>query len=360
MICCLANGLGILQVMVAELRLDLPWAPRSPERVDELVVRRGQETLLSYDDGITLEVRLLDPAAYSSAEAVLRDANTQQGPGRAVLVAGAVPVSWRAQLRTAEVSFIDVTGVVDICWPRLRVSARHFAQPARRRRSPVPLQKGHALVVQELLTAAASGSRPTISELADGAGVSLSTASRAISQLAEHGLVAKERTDRHISVTVVDQVEVAERLAARTAWPGDQEITGYLWGRNAYDLAARISERAAEAAIDLAVTGRMGAAFLGVLGTSSPPEIRCWVDTGGRALPAVAERLGLEPAPQGATNIALSADPWRVGTHRRSNVSFEEWTATIAHPIRVWCDLHGEQRGIEFAAQLWRAVSHAG
>jgi DNA-binding transcriptional ArsR family regulator len=345
--------------MIAELRLDLPLAPRSPERIGELVVRRGQDDVLSYDDGITLDVRVLDPAAYSSAETLLRDARTQEGPGRAVLVAGAVPVSWRARLRTAELSFIDVTGVVDISWPRLRVSARHFGQPVRRQRSPIPLQKGHALVVQELLTAA-TGSRPTIGELADGAGVNLSTASRAISQLAEHGLVTKDRTGGHVYVTLVDRVEVAEQLAARTAWPGEERIDGYLWGRSVWDLAARISENSAKAGIDLAVTGRTGAAFLGVLGTSSPLEVRCWVDLRGGTLTALAEQLRLEPAPQGAANIALSADPWGVGVHRRANASFEEWTATVANPVRVWCDLHSEQRGVEFAAQLWGAVSHAG
>ncbi|MGH8575084.1 MAG: hypothetical protein ACREX8_21320, partial [Gammaproteobacteria bacterium] len=70
--------------------------------------------------------------------------------------------------------------------------------------------------------------------------------------------------------------------------------------------------------------------------------------------------LGLEPAPEGAANVMLSADPWRVGVHRRGDVIFDEWTASIAHPVRVWCDLHSEQRGTEFAAQLWGAVTHAG
>ncbi len=346
--------------MVAELRLDLPWIPRAPERIGDLVVRRGHDDVLSYDDSITLAVRRLDPAAYSSAEALLTDARAQDRPGHVVLVAGAVPVSWRARLRAAELSFVDVSGVVDISWPRLRVSARRFAQPVKRRRSPVPLQKGHAVVVQELLIAASSADQPTIGQLAVGAGVSLSTASRTISQLAEHGFVSKKRIGEHVAVDLVDRVEVAEQLAARTAWPGDEVIHGYLWGRNVWDLAARISERARDADITLAVTGRTGAAFLGVLGTSSPPEVRCWVGVGGRALPAVAEQLGLEPASQGAMNIALSADPWKVGIHRRSEAAFDDWTATVAHPVRVWCDLHGEPRGADFAAQLWRSVSHDG
>jgi DNA-binding transcriptional ArsR family regulator len=343
--------------MSAELRLDLPWVPPSAERVGELLIRRGHHDVLSYDDGIALEVRVLDPARYASAEELLRSAGEQQGAGRVVLVAGAVPVAWRAELRRGEVSYIDVAGVVDISWPRLRVSAKRFGQPVTRRRQPISLQKGHARVVQELLIATVGGSRPTIGDLAEGAGVDLSTASRAISQLAEHGLVVKKRMDRHVTVDLVDRVEIAERLAAETAWPGDELISGYLWSRNVWDLAAKISQNASRTGISLAVTGRAGAAFLGVLGTSSPSQVRCWMDAGQHGLAAAAELIGLEPAPQDVANVALSADPWRVGVHRCRQATFEEWTAMVAHPVRVWCDLHGEPRGAEFAAQLWGAVS---
>lgn len=348
-----------LKVMAAELRLDLTWAPQSPQHVGELAVQRGRRNVLSYDDGITLEVFLLDPAAYGSAEVLVRDAGEQARPGRVVLVAGAVPVSWRAQLREAELSFIDVSGIADINWPRLRVATRHFAQPVRRQRSPVPLQKGHALVVQELLVATASGAEPALADLAEGAGVSLSTASRAITQLAEHGLVVKKRSGSHVAVAVADRVEVAERLAAQTAWPGSQRIGGYLWGRNAWDIAARLSANAGEAGIAVAVTGRAGAAFLGVLGTSSPSEVRSWVDAGERPLAEIASILGLDPVPEEAANVILSADPWRVGVHRSGSISFEDWTAAVAHPVRVWCDLHSEKRGAEFAAQLWGVLTHA-
>lgn len=84
--------------MAAELCIDLPWVPQPPQHVGELVVQRGRRNVLSYDDGIALEVRLLDPAAYPSAEALVRDADEKARPGRVVLIAGAVPVSWRAQL----------------------------------------------------------------------------------------------------------------------------------------------------------------------------------------------------------------------------------------------------------------------
>jgi DNA-binding transcriptional ArsR family regulator len=345
--------------MAAELRLDLPWVPQSPQHVGELAVQRGRQNMLSYDDGIALEVILLDPAAYLSAEALVRDAGKQARPGRVVLITGAVPVSWRAQLREAELSFIDVSGIADINWPRLRVATRRFAQPVSRQRSPLPLQKRHALVVQELLIATAGGAEPMLADLAEGAGVSLSTASRTITQLAEHGLVVKKRSDGHVAVAVADRVEIAERLAAQTAWPGRQHIGGYLWGRNVWDVAARLSANADEAGVTLAVTGRAGAAFLGVLGTSSSSEVRSWVNAGERPLIEIADILGLDPAPEEAANVTLSSDPWRVGVHRCGTISFEGWTAAVAHPVRVWCDLHSEKRGAEFAAQLWGVFTHA-
>jgi hypothetical protein len=87
--------------------------------------------------------------------------------------------------------------------------------------------------------------------------------------------------------------------------------------------------------------------------------MRCWVDIDGRSLAGVAEELKLEPAPEGGSNVTLSTDPWRVGIHHRGDASFRDWTATVAHPVRVWCDLHSEKRGTEFAAQLWEVVSHA-
>jgi DNA-binding transcriptional ArsR family regulator len=345
--------------MAAELRLDLPWVPQSPERFADLTIRRGQSDVLAYDDGISLDVCVLDPVTHMSVENLLRHAQEQKRPGRVVLVAGAVPIDWRAQLRKSELSFIDVTGVVDINWPRLRVSAGRFAQPVKRRRTPVPLQKGNARVVQELLIAAGRESKPTISDLAEGAEVALSTASRAISQLAEYGLVAKERTGGHVAVVLMDRVEVAERLAAQTAWPNEETVGGYLWGRNIWDLSAKVSNNAMGAGIDLAVTGLAGAAFLGLMGTSSPSELHCWVDLGGRSPAAAAEELGLEPASEEESNVVISTDRWRVGIHRRSDEIFEDWTATVAHPVRVWCDLHRDRRGTEFAAQLWSVVSHA-
>ncbi len=339
-----------------ELHLTVSWLPSTPERLDGLVLRRGRANVLTFDDGITQEVRVLDPAGYRVVDALLGEARRQKGPGRVVLVAGALPVAWRAALRQSGVSFMDVAGVVEIDWPRTRVSTARFAHTVQRHRSPISLQQGHALILQELLLVTAGGSRPTIGELARETKTSLSTASRAISQLAEHGLVSKDRDENHVRVTVEQRTELADRLAKQTKWPGQEELAGYLWGRNAWDVAARISTTSVKKRLNLTITGRGGASFLGVPGTTSPGEIRCWV--GGRAqrLESVADLLEVEVAPEGQANVILSTDRWGLGVHRGREARIDQWRARIANPIRVWCDLHSELRGTEFAAQVWELI----
>lgn len=342
--------------MIAELTLDLPWVEAPEAQLEGLVVRRGRGDTLAYEDGIVLDVHVIDPWGFESSAALVDAARSSAAPGRVVLVAGAVPLDWRAELRNAEVSFVDVSGVAEINWPRVHVSEKRFGKPVKRRRGPLAFQKGHALVVQELLILTMDGSQPTIGELAEGAGVSVPTASKAVTQLAEHGLVAKRREGTWVSVDVVDRVAIATRLAERTSWPGEEMLTAFLWGRTVFDVAARISDAAARAHFELAVTGRVGAAYHGVLGTSSPREVRCWVDSRSGSLADVAEELALEPSPQESANVFLSADKWRVGVHRRGEAQFDDFTASVAHPLRVWCDLHDEQRGSEYAAQMWGAV----
>ncbi len=343
-------------VPVAELRLNLPWIPRDPELLDGLAVRRGRSSTLIYDDGVALEVRVVDPGGQRSVEQVLDEVHRADGPGRVVLVSGAVPVEWRGRLRDAEVSFLDANGVAEIDWPRLRVSARRFGKPAKRQTSPVPLQKSHAVVAQELLIVAAGDRHATVTNIADGAGVSLSSASRAIHRLAAQGLVAKSREGRQVLVSVTDPVELAAHLAERTAWGRSEILWGYVWGRNSFDVAAQLSARAQKTHVDLAVTGRVGAAFHGVLGTASPPAVRCWVEGDG-SLADIAVVLGLEEADEENGTVALVLDRRRVGKHRSAMAKFDEWEANISHPLRVWCDLHDEPRGEDFAAQLWGVVS---
>jgi len=288
---------------------------------------------------------------------VIEEARRAGGPGRVVLVAGAVPPAWRAALRDAGVSFVDVSGVAAVDWPRIQVDARRFGRSVRRHRPPLPLQKGHGAVVQELLVQAFDGVQPSIGELASGAGVSVPTASKAVSQLTDHGLVVKHRVGARLSIEVVDRVTVARRLADGTGWPGAETVAGYAWGRTVFDVAARLSEAADRAGVEVAVTGRVGAAHLGVLGTSSPPEVRAWVRAPGGDLAGAAEDLGLEPVSGEDANVVLSRDRWGVGVGRRRTLAFDGRPAWVAHPVRLWCDLHAERRGSEYAAQMWSVVS---
>jgi hypothetical protein len=356
--CCLRSHMSILQLVSAVLQLNVSWVPVVPESFTDLVIRRGRDNVLTYDDGISLRVQLLDPAVYDDVRGLVTSARSAAAqPGQLALVGGTVPVGWRAALRRAGLSFIDVGGVVEIDWPRLRASSAQFGKTVVRRRQSASLQKGHALVAAELLMASLAGQQPTISELASQAGVDKSIASRTVAQLAGMGLV--ERSGYRAPLRVAEQVDLAELVAAQTMWPGNEVVAGYAWGRTVFDTAAAISTNASDAGIDIAITGRVGAAFLGVLGTSSPPEVRCWVSQGGRSLEETAAALGLEPAPAESANVRLSSDRWRIGVHRRASARFDDLTAMVAHPVRVWCDLRGEQRGTEFAAQLWGELSRA-
>lgn len=342
--------------MSAVLTLDLPWVEESSRAIEGLTVRRGRLPRVEYDDGIALEVRVVDPGVAGSADELVSEARRAAGPGRVVLIAGAVPLSWRAALREAGVSFVDVSGVAEIDWPRVRVSARRFGRSVQRQRGSLPLQKGHAAVTQELLVQSIEGSKPSIGEIAMSTGVSMPTASKAVSQLEAHGLVVKHRDAHRVSVEVVDLVGLAQRLADRTGWPGEETLRGYLWGRTVFDVASRLSAVAGGIDVEIAVTGRVGAAYLGVLGTTSPKEVRAWVDVGDRSLENIAEKLGLEPAPDDAGNVVLSNDRWGVGVNRKIEAMFDDLRAWVAHPLRIWCDLPDEQRGSDYAAQMWSVV----
>lgn len=342
--------------MAAVLSLSLPWLPDSPLWIENLGIQRGGANILMYDDHITMDVRVLDPGEYRTAEALTAAALEQRGPGRVVLVAGALPVRWRAALRANGLSFFDSSGVIEIDWPKVLVSTARFAHDVQRQRSPISLQKGHALILQELLVVTGGAGRPTISDLANNTGTSLSTASRAISQLADHGLVAKDRDDNHVRVTVVQRRELAKRLATQTKWPGREALAGFRWRPNTWDLASQLSEAAAKKKIALAVTGRVAAAFLGLMTTSSPERIHCWVSGDQEQLVSAAVQLELERAPMNESNVILSTDPWGVGVHRRQAIGFEQWRASIANPIRIWCDLHAEPRGADIADQLWSVM----
>jgi DNA-binding transcriptional ArsR family regulator len=338
--------------------LDLPWLPVAARAVDGLMIVRGHTNALRYDDSIELAVQLIDPSDFESPEALL-DAVVAQ-PGTVSLVAGAVPLSWRARLRSCGVSFLDVSGVIEITWPRIRVSGSRSFETVQRHRSPLPFQKGYGRVVQQLAASALAGQILTISELAEQANSNPSSVSRAVAQLVEHGLVTKVRDSGRTVIDVVDAVQLAELLAERSVWPNGQTVSGYMWGRTVWEVATLIGDNARRNQIVVAVTGRTALAYLRVMATSSPPDVRVWVDTLGQDPADIASLLGLEPAPADESNVTLSADPWHVGTHRHSMRSFDGLNAPIAHPVRVWCDVQAEPRGTEFAAQLWKVMRNGG
>ena len=91
--------------MAALLRLNAPWVPSEPDRLGDLAISRGRDDVLTYDDGISLSVEVLNPVRYETVEDLVSSARDAAAPGRLVLVAGAVPVEWRAALRQAEVEF---------------------------------------------------------------------------------------------------------------------------------------------------------------------------------------------------------------------------------------------------------------
>jgi len=343
---------------VPRLQLDLPWA--SAQELGSLRVERGRRSVLSYEDGVTLAVRVLDPAQFESAAELAAAAKAREEPGNAVLVAGAVPLDWRSRLRDERISYVDVSGVASLSWPRLEITTGQFARDVQRRRAPLPMQKGHAVVVQALLVAHFRKEPLTNGALAELAGVSPATASKATAQLQAHGLLEKEPDGASVIIEVTRPEELADLLAARTAWPHGASVLGYRWGANAWDLARRLTEAADAAKLEFALTGRGALPFLGILSTASPNQLRCWVRATDDALPEIAGRLRLEPVAAEDANVAIAADRWGIGLNERRRRSYDGRKAWIAHPLRVWCDVHAEPRGSEFAAQLWPEIARDG
>ena len=61
---CLESCCEMMQLMAAELMLDLPWVDASKTTFEGLDVRRGRISKLQFDDGIVLDVQVVDPGSY--------------------------------------------------------------------------------------------------------------------------------------------------------------------------------------------------------------------------------------------------------------------------------------------------------
>jgi hypothetical protein len=337
-----------LQIVSVELRLNVPWLPEEATPVGDLVVGRGIDNTLT-QGAQRVPVHILDPASFLTVEPLIFAAQRADSPSTLVLVVGHVPVVWRGALREAGVSFASDDGVVEVTWPRRVASSPRLT---------LTLPRQEALLAQELVIAAIAGRSPTCRELAERTLASVDDVIAAAGKFAEHGLVRMAGRPAASRVTVANVSALADALAHRTAWPGNRKIVGgYVWGRNMWAIAAQIEQNAEAAGIGLAVTGRAAAAFLGVVGPASRSEVWCWVSMDGRSLKTMARELRLEPVPWDDANVLVAADEFGVGASRRGPVNSGQWAATLSHPLRVWCDLHHDDRGVDLAAKLWPKVT---
>ncbi|MGH3170092.1 MAG: hypothetical protein ACRDN0_29940 [Trebonia sp.] len=334
--------------MFVELRLNVPWLSEEAISVGDLSVGRGNDSALTHG-ALSVPVHMLDPALFLTVEPLIFAAQRADSPSKLVIVAGHVPVVWRGALREAGVSFACDDGVVEVTWPR-----RITPSP----RLTLTLAREEALLAQELVIAAVAGQSPTCRELGDWTRTSADDVLAVAAKFAEHGLVRLAGQPSGSRVTVTNVTALADALAHRTAWPGSHKVVGgYAWGRNIWAIATLVSRNAAAAGIDVAVTGRAAAAFHGVVGPASRSEVWCWVSAEGRSLKTIATELRLEPVPWDDANVLVAADPYGIGTSRRGSADSGQWTATVAHPLRVWCDLHHEDRGLDLTGKIWPRVS---
>jgi hypothetical protein len=346
--------------MEPEVMLDLPWVPESVE-FDGVVVRRGPVSAVTLDDGIQLGITVLDPSGYESVEELMGVSRAAERPGQVVLIAGSIPLNWRGELRASGASWYDPSGALELHWPRLEVDSLHvWVSRGRRRRRPLALQQGHAVAAQVLLAGALGGREAmSVSWVAESACISLPSASRSIKALKEFGLVQRVGATRHQGVAVVNPTDMARVLADRTGWSTAVVFWGYLWGANPLDVAERLDRAAAQHQGDLAITGRAGASFMGVLGTGDIRVVRARLRCKTSELATACRGIGIEPAHQEQANVAVAADPWGLGAVGANIAKFEGYVARIASPLRIWCDVGDEPRGSEFAAQTWGLVSSA-
>jgi hypothetical protein len=129
----------------------------------------------------------------------------------------------RQRLRSAGRSFVDLSGVVHLDLPGLVVDRSDLRPPARaeaRAGLIDPFADRSSLVCRVLLSGRASRVWG-IRELAEAAGVSPSTASRVVRELAGEGLVEFQREGRSSRTQVPDPRRLFER------WTRE-----YDWGRN--------------------------------------------------------------------------------------------------------------------------------
>jgi hypothetical protein len=188
--------------------------------------------------------------------------------------------------------------------------------------------------------------------------VDVAVASSAAETLARHGFVSKQREGNTVLIGVDDVSSLARLLADRTGWEHAKVVWAHGFGRSPLDVAHRVTRAAKDSGTSVAVTGRVGATYLGIVGTGEPSTVRVRVEATPDDAAVALEQLGLEAVDREAANVAVALDRWRLGTTSAQVHRFQRYSALIAPPVRVWCDLDGEPRGTEFAAHLWEMMRH--
>lgn len=345
---------------IAELTLDVPWIPEDPRTLDGLRLRRGRDAELRYLtadlDGITQRVEV--EFAHRSLDPDMVAARARAQPaGQLFLIVGPVPLELRAPLRDRMVSFLATDGTAEIFWPRLRVSASRFTdEVVERRTSAVTLRGSHARVVQALLAADMEGDVfETSKALGLRAGVGPSVVSRLLQKLARQGLVVLEREAGQAQPRVADRVALATLLRDERGWASARAVYGYVYGRDVIDRAARITNSASSDpdADDVAISGAVGAMAYDAVAVGVT-ELRVWLS--GLAESPPEPRLlaaGIEPAARHEANCQVAFDRDGIGLLGARDVSLGHSDIRVAHPLRVWCDVHDELRGDDIAAELW-------
>ncbi|UCC84668.1 MAG: helix-turn-helix domain-containing protein [Gemmatimonadota bacterium] len=172
--------------------------------------------------GDSIDLRFLPGAEAPEDEGLVREVGPTAGlPEVSVFRRGSGEL--RRRLRAAGRSFVDLSGAVHLDLPGLVVDRSDLEQPPRARARVGlidPFADRSSLVCRVLLSGAASRAWG-VRELAEAAGVSPSTASRVVRELATEGLVEFQREGRSSCTRVPDPRRLFER------WTRE-----YDWGRN--------------------------------------------------------------------------------------------------------------------------------
>lgn len=345
--------------------LPLDWLGTQPARIGPLLLRAGSPARVEYHDALApmqLAVDLLTVDDLDDLDDPGRVPTV--GPGHVPLIVGDVPPADRSWLRRHQLSFLTSEGVVELWWPKLRVSAAPTieGEPGTMNWQPtVPLRGQHARVAQAMLARLVDGHEPydTLGALAAAASVPPSTVSHVTSKLERHGLLRIERHGRTATPVLIDPRALAESLRAATALSTAQTYRAWIFGRDIDERLSNLSEALAQTADgaqadghEIALTGLAAAAAHGHVRTSITTA-DLWLRVPEGHEPTIWMRtIGLEPTDDAPGPLRIGIDRTGVGVMGSSDMTIGTVTLPVAHRVRVWADVYDAARGPDIASQL--------